>query len=355
VELKAHFDALPMHAKQVAKEAAVDLLQLLPDLPDATLESDWSFLCGQMKSDFAITPEKTLERLNQLRERLLASANARLWMVGSGDNERQLEPLVAKLIGELDAKQREPAKYDSARRIEGRAREHQGSAAASNFVGYFDPNIAGGVVESMAPFPTYGETSRDDLLNSLTVQLFAGHGMHTLYTKTTGAGLAYSNGIRGTTADGWWGYYAERVPEIPQTLHFAVDVIKKRTLVPALAEYALAQNFRESHAADTYEMRAAAIADEIADGVTPDKVKRFREALLALRKDNNLPEEIFQRVDAVYGQILPGYGPKVKDLPRALYFIIGDQKQFDATDADLFSREDQHVIRLFPRDFWLLP
>ena len=222
-------------------------------------------------------------------------------------------------------------------------------------MGLFDANMTGGVMETMLPFAAYGDVNRDSLLDVLGVQMFAGHGAHTLYTKTTGVGLAYSNGIRGTTYDGWWGYYAERMPEIPQTLHFAIDVVKKQVREPNLTEYAIAQTFQESDASAAYEDRAAAIADELADGVTPEKVKQFRQALLNLRHDPKLSDEIFGHVDGVYGRVLPGYGPHAKDTPDAIYFIIGNEKQFRAMDADVYSREDEHVFRLYPRDFWLTP
>jgi len=61
-----------------------------------------------------------------------------------------------------------------------------------------------------------------------------------------------------------------------------------------------------------------------------------------------------KRVDSAYGAILPGYGPRAKNVPGVVYFIIGNDKQFSATDADVAAREDEHVYRLYPRDFWLL-
>jgi hypothetical protein len=61
------------------------------------------------------------------------------------------------------------------------------------------------------------------------------------------------------------------------------------------------------------------------------------------------------RVDKVYGEMLPGYGPKAKDVPGAVYYIIGNQKQFSAMDADVQAREDEHVYKLYPRDYWLIP
>jgi hypothetical protein len=58
-------------------------------------------------------------------------------------------------------------------------------------------------------------------------------------------------------------------------------------------------------------------------------------------------------VDAVYGKLLPGYGPKARNTPGAVYYIIGSDKQFAAMDADVQAREDEHVYKLYPRDYWL--
>ncbi|MCX6622540.1 MAG: hypothetical protein NTY38_16025 [Acidobacteria bacterium] len=121
----------------------------------------------------------------------------------------------------------------------------------------------------------------------------------------------------------------------------------------ALAEYAIAQAFQDSYASDGYEERAQAIADDLADGLTPARVKSFREALLALRREPDLARQIFARVDGVFGRLLPGYGPKAKQNGDAVYFIFGNDKQFSAMDADTRAREDEHVYRLYPRDFWL--
>lgn len=213
--------------------------------------------------------------------------------------------------------------------------------------------MAGGVMATILPFTSYDGTGRDAQLDYLASRLFAGYGAHGIFTKTIGVGLAYSNGLRGSLHDGYAGYYAERMPEIPQTLHFAIDVVKKGPRDPQLADYVIAMAFQESDAALSYEARAAAIADDLADGVSPEKVKTFREAILALRKEPNLADEVFGRVDAVYGKLLPGYGPPARNTPGAVYYIIGNDKQFAAMDADVQTREDEHVYKLYPRDYWL--
>jgi Zn-dependent M16 (insulinase) family peptidase len=351
-ELKTRLDRL-MQEPGVMKDVAADLAQMLPDLPDASLAADWHFLCRQISSDLLVTPEKTLDRLNALRESFLNTGNARVWMVGSRASLTQLQAPLGQLTSELKNATPPRVGYTAERRIDDRLRDHQGDSAVPRFVGLFDPNMAGGVMATILPFVSYDDTDRDSQLDYLASRLFAGYGAHGIFTKTIGVGLAYSNGLRGSLHDGYAGYYAERMPEIPQTLHFAIDVVKKGLRDPRLTDYVIAMAFQESNAALGYEDRAEGIADDLADGLPPEKVRTFREAILVLRKAPNLADEVFKRVDAVYGRFLPGYGPKARNTPGAVYFIIGSEKQFAAMDADVQTREDEHVYKLYPRDYWL--
>lgn len=349
--LGARYAALTPVAQKVAGDAMTDLGQLLPDLPDRTLRTDWKRLSDRMIAGLEIGPQQTLMHLNLLRESLLRAGNARMYLAGSRVNQAQLDAPLRTLAGALIPGTSGKARYRSVDRVTANLKEHQGDTAQPRFVGLLDANMQGGVMFNMMPCASYGDTDRERLLDLLTVKLFDGHGAHTLYAKTTGVGLAYSNGIRTSIRDGWIGYYAERMPEIPQTLHFAIDVVKHGSRDPRLSEYAVARVFSESHAAETYEQRAKEIADDLADGITPDKVRRFREAILALRREAGLSAELFRRIDAQYGRILPGYGVKAKDTPGVTYYIIGPEKQFAAFDADV-QRQDEHVYRLYPRDYW---
>jgi Zn-dependent M16 (insulinase) family peptidase len=339
----------------VIKDVAADLAQLLPDIPDGSLQADWRALCAQISRDLFVTPEKTLARLDALRISLLAAGNARVWMVGSRANLDQLQTLLLALTNDLKAGRSAPVGYTASRRIDQRLREHQVDAATPRFVGLYDSNLAGGVMATILPAASYEDTGREAQLDYLASRLFAGYGAHGVFTKTIGAGLAYSNGLRGSIRDGYAGYYAERMPEIPQTLHFAIDVVKKGPRDPKLVEYVIAMAFQESNASGSYEARAEAMANDLADGITPAKVRQFREAILSLRQDPGVGDQIFQRVDKVYGRLLPGYGPKAKETAGAVYYVIGNDKQFRAMDADVQVREDEHVYKLYPRDYWLIP
>lgn len=331
------------------KELSIDLTQLLADLPEASLAADWRYVCTRLREDILTGPEKTLARLNTLRAGILDTSNARLWMVGSRANLAKLQPAFT-----LASSHPARVTYGPARRIDARLREHQGDRAVPRFVGLYNENMTGGVIASIVPFTSYDDVSRESQLSFLASRLFAGYGAHAVFSKTIGAGLAYSNGIRGSLHDGYAGYYAERTPEVPQTLRFVVDVVKNGPRDAALTEYVIAQAFGDSYASNSYEDRAQAIADDLTDGVTPLKVKQFREAMLALRRDPNLANEIFARVDATYGRIVPGYGTKAKDAGGAAYYMIGGDRQFTAMDADVQTREDEHVYKLYPRDYWLV-
>ena len=277
-----------------------------------------------------------------------------MWAVGSHASLDQLKAPTAALAGGLRDATPPRVVYSAERRIDRRGAQRSEVAVVPRFVGLYDPNLTGGVMASIVPFASYDDASRDKQLDYLASRLFAGYGEHGVFTKTISAGLAYSNGIRGSLHDGWAGYYAERMPEIPQTLHFAIDVIKKGPRDPQFGEYAIALAFQPSNASDSYESRAEAIADDLADGITPAKVRAFREKLLALRREPGLADELFRRMDAVYAKILPGYGARPKDGSDSIYFIIGNQKQFSAMDADVQAREDEHVEKLYPRDYWLV-
>lgn len=349
-----HLNGLTPRARELAVEVAKDLQQLLPDLPAATLDRDVHYLCDRIRQDLAVTPEKTLQRLNALRTALLKTGNARLWIVGSSAGQHALAPDLEALVGTLTTAPYNVVPYNRARHIDVRLREHQPDAVAPHFVGLFNPNMQGGVFNPMVPSVSFRDTDRESLLRYLTRNLFAGGGAHSVFTKTIGVGLAYSNGIGGSLREGTASYYAERMPDVTQTVHFVIETIRKGPRDPRLTEYVMSEAFRGSNAAGSYESRARAIADDLADGITPETVRHFRESVLALRKDPDLAQELFKRVDQVYGPIIPGYGPKAKDVPGAMYYLIGNDKQFQSLDKDVQTREDEHVYKLYPRDYWLL-
>ena len=341
--------------RALATEAAKDLEALLSDIPDSSLAADWSYLCRQMRDDLAAPPAKAIEELNAVRVSLLRKNGARMFLISSPENEPKLVEAAAPLLAGLSVG---PAPAPSAvpvAHIRSRYLTREKDSVAPRFVALAAPNMRGGVMMNMAPLIGYDDVDRESLLRYLAGSTYSGSGAHALFMKTWAAGLAYSNGPTPALQLGAFQYYAERVPELPQTLRFVIDEVKRAPRDIDLVDYSLTRSF-QSNSAQTFEIRGEAVATSLADGVTPEKVRRFRQALLDLRKQPALMKEIYQRVDAVYGSVFPGYGPATQLPEGANYFVIGPEKQLSLYEDYLKSAvgAGERLHRLYPRDFWIV-
>jgi Zn-dependent M16 (insulinase) family peptidase len=345
---------LPPAARKLAEDAAKDLGQTLGDIPDSSLVLDWEFLCNEMRRDLAQAPDKTLADLDKVRRSLLNTGSARMFYIGSTAVRQELAPGFNGLLAGFDTTAPVKATYSPVRRINERLMQRGEGGQTPVYVGLMAPNMASGVMMNSASLVTYADTSQDKILDFLASKLYSGGGAHSVFSKTIGAGLAYSNGISSNPATGLMGYYAERTPELPQTMRFAMAEVK-RPLDTPLSEYVTALAFN-SRASSPYEARGEAMAGNMADGFTPDVVAKFRRAILEARKLPDLSAELYKRKDRVYERIFPGYGMKGKDIPGSNFFVIGSEKQMTAYEAYLKSVEgaDMKLYRLYPRDFWMV-
>jgi hypothetical protein len=208
------------------------------------------------------------------------------------------------------------------------------------------------VFVNLAPSGYFGDASDDSVLDYLAGNLYTGHGAHSIFMKTWAAGLAYSNGMRRDLEEGVVLYYAERCPLLPQTLRFVIEQLKKGSKPdPNIARYAIAKAF-DARVANGFEQRASTMASNLVDGLTPDVQKAFRTKVLAMSKDPQLADKLFGRMQNVYSRVLPGYGSLD---PRAIYFVIGPDKQLTAYQEYLKAAvaKDATLHRLYPRDFWI--
>jgi Zn-dependent M16 (insulinase) family peptidase len=355
-DLKQEFRELSPAAKSLAVEAAKDLDQILGDVPDAALAADWKYLVRQIRHDLATPPAQALANLNSVRQSFLKTGGARLFQIGSQTSQSSLEPGVRLLLAGLEQAPVKPAANLNTRLIETRLRARIGENGTPVYVGLVNPNTQSGVFINSAPSVSYLEPDdREALLDFLAARLYAGGAGHGIFIKTWGAGLAYSNGFRGSPSIGRMGYYAERTPELPQTLRFVIAELKKAQPDPGLVEYAIAGAFGAFRSASSYEARGESMANDIADGVPPEVIRRFRQAILALRRDPKLSDELFKRMNSVYARVLPGFGVKAKDVRDGVFYVIGPEKQLTAYEQYLKTVEgaDARVYRIYPRDYWL--
>lgn len=358
-ELKSHaddFGKLPEGAKALATEAAKDLDQILSDIPDDSLGADWEYVVKEIRSDLLVSPAQALSELDSVRKGLLKTGGARMFLISSGSTRAALEPGVRELISGLETGQVVSAKYDGGRLVESRVQARLGSKERPLFVGLVNPNTQGGVFLNSAPMATYADAdNKEALLDYLASRLYGGAGAHGIFIKTWGAGLAYSNGLGGSPSNGRLSYYAERTPELPQTLRFVIEELKKAKPDSGLTEYAIAVAFAQFRSASSYESRGESMAADIADGTPPETVRKFRQGLLSLRNMPNLSDELFKRMNNVYARVLPGLGVKEGTVEGGVFYVIGPEKQLTAYEQYLKTVEgpDARLFRIYPRDYWI--
>jgi Zn-dependent M16 (insulinase) family peptidase len=340
--------------RKVLAEAGKDLAAMLPDIPGATLSADWAALVGEMRAGLQSGPAAALAALVRVRAAVLAQGNARAYLLGSAANVKSLEPEVAALAGRLDTATPVRQHYAAARSIDARLADHE--KAPPTFIGLVDPDTQSGVFLNSAPGASYLDTDESKLLDFLTIHLYSGHGAHSLFMKTWAAGLAYSNGAHSMPRSGRIEYYAERSPQLPTTLQFVIAELQKAKVDPDIAAYAIAGAYN-SRVADSYEDRTRAMAEDLADGITPAAIRAFRAKLAALRTRKDLAGTLFGRMAAVYGSIMPGYpgGPAPADLKDGVFFVIGPDAQLDAYQQYLKTAVGKNAVvdHLYPRDYWV--
>jgi Zn-dependent M16 (insulinase) family peptidase len=354
-ELKSRLAELQSSGDKLTADAAKDLDLTLADMPDSSLSIDWPRLCREMVRDLNAGPQKVLSALESMREHILRTGNARMFLIGSSATQQALAPGIQRLIQNLQKAPAIKAAYDATPLIQKRLRERESETATPVYVGLLNPNSQGGVFLHSASGTAYEDVSREKLLDFLAAYLYGGGGGHSLFMKTVGAGMAYSNGIGMRLASGRSYYYAERTPELPLTMKFVIDEIRKADCNPALVEYAVAQAFGGSRAASSYEARGEAMAANLADGITPEIVSRFHREILNLRKTPDLANVLFKRMQDVYAPLLPGLKARASAAPEGIYFVIGPERQFAAWEEYLKAVEGPAVrlYRLYPRDFWM--
>ncbi len=328
----------------------------LPEIPDADLPDDWAYLCRQAKGDIAVIPDRALDDIKMILRLICRADNARLYMISNSDDRRaaweRIEDLVARLDHERGSVRLE---YDPTERILERLRTRLPDVGRPVYVGLISEGTTNGVLIHSAEYAAEYDTTANGVLDCLAGKLFSGAGAHGLFMRTWSAGLAYSNGISVNAATGRVGYYAERCPDVAETMRFVVDELKNARKDPSLTDYTISQVFGRSRAAQRYEARGEAMGADLADGYTPERVAAFRSKVLKVREMDGFYEDITRRMEKVYGQVLIGYGEPLAASSDGYFFLIGPQTQFESLENYIASSEGkQTIVRLYPRDYWLV-
>jgi len=362
-ETLGRLSSLSTEARRLVHEAVSDLAKLMSDLPDAGLAGDVEYLWRQMAHDVQQSPDVTLLRVAEMLDTIRHQDLARGFLVGSAQDTERLAAALTDIAGSLDPARSAPRPRSSEPLIATRAQQRMASDDAARpgedrplFFGLANEATRAGVHVHTARCASYRSHDDESLLRFLAARLYGGGGAHSLFMKTWSAGLAYSNGIRSDERSGTLFYYAERCPDLAQTLKFAVDEIAGAPRDPSLGEYAVAQAFDGGRAASRYEVRGEAMAADLADGVSSGAVSEFRTRILELRKQPGFYDELHRRLRSTCGAVLPGLGGSAasyaeESAPTSL--VIGPEKQLQSWETYLRGVEKGATLtRIYPRDFW---
>lgn len=341
--------------REIATELLKSLKSALPGIPAVNVTEDWAYMCERFKSDLLTDPVLALAEVKDALKLITRADNARLFMISSTDTRASVLPRLDAFVSKLDASTNSIRHhYGNTRHILARAKSREPEIEKPVYAGLVYEGTRNGVLMFNASRTEPYETSEDAILDHLTGKMYGGGGGHGLFMRTWGAGLAYSNGYSISDRSGRTSYYAERCPDVSETMRFVVGVLKDSEADPRLVEYSIAQMFSGSRAASRYESRGESMASDLADGYPPDRVSAFREAVLAARDRDDLFEQMRTRMPNVYGQVLIGYGPELSESEDGHFFLIGPETQFESLTKYIASVEKPvEIIRLYPRDFWL--
>lgn len=170
--------------------------------------------------------------------------------------------------------------------------------------------------------------------------------------KTFESGLAYSTAMASDPRNKSLMYYADRVPDIPALVQrvnsFAAEL---PTLSNKLSlDYTLQKAFPFQRSMLRFTERGKSLARDIYDGQTPAKVRRYSAAILTLRNDPDLMNELIGSAIPSIAPVL--LEPRFRDSQHAnksIFFFAGPERLLQDTAKRLALPK---LLRMYPADFW---
>lgn len=346
-------DIKPESVRQTAESFLSDLRVLIASLPDESLQLDWEYLLGSAITDFGYGSHYALLDLKASLRQITQKHSARIFLISNSENRPSIERKLKEIVDKLGMPSMPVIEKTTPVVLQ--AVKARGGRSDAVYLGLVNEATSNGLIYFSSKIHEPYDPSPKAVVNSLAGRLYSGGGAHGLFMQTWAAGLAYSNGIAYRDRWGAVRYYAERCPDAAETMKFVVSIIESAEENPALFDYVVALAFGESNAAATYEERGESFANDLADGFSPEKIAEFRRAVLRIRKNSKMFKDIWKQMEAVYGQVLTGYGaPKLSGKGNT-FLIIGPDEQIISMERLITTEEgSQHpVTRIYPRDFWI--
>jgi hypothetical protein len=323
--------------------------------PPALVWEGLQRLSAEALADLQVGPAQAIQEMRELQALVLSRARMRLWLMGDHHLLQQARPQVEALVRSFPLQEVAAPHSDEAPIVWPRLRSRHSELAMGYpaYVGYVHEGSLTGNVVVTAKGPTYWNLDESSVIAVLAGQSLAGTGPHTWYKKTWEAGLAYGNGLDVRLREGTILYYADRCPSVRATLAYVRSMAQKVSHLTqgSSIDYALAQTFAFSRAALSPSARAEAMAIDLGEGLTPERMQRFSQTLLQLRRDPQLLERLRAALPRVVATVTLGPEHRaVQSAAQAVFFVIAPERQLAELEGDI---PGKHLPRVWPADFWL--
>lgn len=326
----------------------------LGHLPEDSWRADLGRIVLDWSADVGRSTE-TVRRLQELSRSVLVRSGARAHVNGNPRDVERGERLLDALLARLPAEGVRHRRPKPGPLVLLRLRERLPGVERPVHVALVHEGAKTGSISVTVAGPEYEKATPGAILDTLAYGVLAGGGAQSLFLKTWGAGLAYGNGLGVGPAAGRVSYYAERSPDLAQTLRFVAETAEATALEDRFQlEYSLADAFRDYRAGSGFSERGAALAVDVEEGRTPETIRRFKRVLLEVARSAGALGRVRARFKPALGRVLIGLnGGKVASAPGAAAFVVAPEDLILKHEAYLRSvGEADRVIRLYPRDFW---
>lgn len=357
-ELSLTLDKL--EAKSLNAELVEYWKRNLASFPEANLVEGLRTLAVEAQQDLKTGPAKAIAEIKELQKIVLNRQGLHVDLTLNEQALDEIRPDLMEFLKSIPAapvRQRtEPPSGDILAPpiiAKLKTRYPSASMAAPWHVGFVNPNGTAGSAIFYGDTPGYSQLDRRSLVHVLASNLFSGNGPQGFYIKAREAGLAY--GISLTVDPGFrltW-FYADRSPDLPSLVNLSNSTAARAPDFrdDMLLDYTLRQSLPLPRSTLSSTERGKALAQDIRDGNTPEKIRRFSEAVLRLRQDPNLFSELTQAgFVSICGVLLDEKCLEQQRASRSLFFFVGPARVLDDVESRL---PMPRLLRVWPSDYWV--
>src|SRR5579872_2191406 len=331
----------------------------LSSFPDSERTEALRRLTEEVQQDLRTGPARTIEDLKQLQKMVLNRRALHLDLTLSQKILDQIRPDLTAFVAAIPASP--PSRDASNHEVQVgnpvlaklAKRYHFASWQFPLYVGLVHPDGVTGDVIFYSHAPGYPQVDRKSLIEGLARNLLSGLGPQSFHMKASETGLAYSSSLSNDPSEEYAWYYADRVPDVTALVQLVNATAAKVPNLqdPFVVDYALRQTFAIPRSMNTFSQRGWAMAQDLRNGNTPEKIRRFSRSVLALKHDPRLLFGLTSAgFDSICGVLLNDRCREQHKSAHSIFFFIGP----DGVLSDAEKRLSiPNLLRIWPADYWM--